>query len=158
MQAMTLYERPRKSRVVRGGRALTAIIVAALAMFAPGKVDATEGPIAVGEVSPPPAGSGIDASVLREAATAEIKQMDLSGLRDRRKVVVSLALTRAVTDGPIACTVNAMLRDARTGAMIAIIEAGAHAEGPASPELRNQVAHAAVRSAVRRIPGVLGSR
>ena len=153
---MTLDGRPRKSRVVREVRALAAVVALALAMTAAGDAAASDAPIAVGEVSPPPAGSGIDASVLREAAAAEIKQIDFSRLRDRRKVVVSLALTRAVADGPIACTVNAMLRDARTGAMIAIIEAGAQADGPASAELRRQVANPAVRSAVRRIPRVLG--
>ena len=157
---MMLDERPKTSRVVRGGRALVAALVLALTMSVAGDVEATDapGPIAVGEVSPPPASSGIDASVLRDAATAEIKQIDVSRLRDRRRVVVSLALTRAIAEGPIACTVNAMLRDAKTGAMIAIIEGGAQAEGPASAELRKRVAHAAVRSAVRRIPNVLGGR
>ena len=155
---MRLDERARKCRVVRGARALAVSVVLALAITAASDADATDAPIAVGEVAPPPAGSGIEASVLREAAAAEIRQIDVSRLRDRRKIVVSLALTRAVAENPFACTVNAMLRDARTGAMIAIIEAGAQAEGPASLELRKQVANAAVRSAVRRIPRVLGDK
>ena len=50
-----------------------------------------------------------------------------------------------------------MLRDARTGVMIGIIEAGASADGPAtSVEVRRKVASAAVRSAVRRIPTLVG--
>ncbi len=155
---MKLDGRPNPSRVVRGARTLAACLVIALSLTVGGDAEATDAPIAVGEVSPPPAGSGIDASVLREAAAAEIKQIDFSRLRDRRKIVVSLAITRAIAEGPFACTVNAMLRDAKTGVMIAIIEAGAQAEGPASMELRKQVAHAAVRSAVRRIPRVLGDR
>jgi len=134
--------------------------ILALAMTLTTSIDAAaaESPIAVGEVAPPPAGSGIDAAVLREAAKAELQQIDVSRLALRRKVVVSLALTRAVVEGTIACTVNAMLRDARTGSMIAIIEGGAEAAGPASIELRKRVADAAVRSAVRRIPGVLAAK
>lgn len=127
-------------------------------MFVSAHVEAADAPIAVGEITPPPASSGIDASVLRDAAAAEIKQIDPSRLPLRRKVVVSLALTRAVAEKTISCTVNAMVRDAHTGVMIAIIEAGAQAEGPASAELRKQVAHAAVRSAVRRIPRALGGK
>ena len=156
---MTLNARPKKSRAVRGRHVLPAIIVLAVATtMAVPEAGASDAPIAVGEVSPPPAGSGIDAAALRDAAADEIKQIDFSRITDRRRVVVSLALTRAVAEGTIACTVNAMLRDARTGAMIAIIEAGAQADGPASAELRRQVAHAAVRSAVRRIPRVLGGK
>jgi hypothetical protein len=155
---MMLDKRSRSSCFVRGWRLLLSVVALAAPMLATNVAGATDAPIAVGEVAPPPAGSGIDASVLREAATAEIKQMDVSALSPRRKLVVSLALTRAVAEGMISCTVNATVRDARTGTMIAIIEAGAHAEGPASPELRNQVANAAGRSAVRRIPRALGEK
>jgi hypothetical protein len=114
--------------------------------------------VVVGEVSPPPATAGVDAAALRDAAEGEIKQLDAARLPERRRFVVSLALTRAAVDGPVACTVNAILRDARTGVMVAIIEAGAHSEGPASEELRKQVARTAVRSAVRRIPHALGAK
>ena len=115
--------------------------------------------IAVGEVSMPPASTANDVAALRDAAEGEIRPLDASRLPRRQRFVVSLALTRAMAiDGPVACTVNAMLRDARTGVMIAIIEAGARAEGPVSPELKKQVAHAAVRSAMRRIPGALGAK
>lgn len=133
-------------------------IAIAVALSSAADARAAESPIAVGEVAPPPAGSGIDAAVLREAAKAEIQQIDVSRLSLRRKVVVSLALTRTVVEGTIACTVNAMLRDAQTGSMIAIIEGGAQASGPASTELKKRVADAAVRSAVRRIPGVLAAK
>jgi hypothetical protein len=136
----------------------TVAAVLAFALLTPRDVGATDSPIAVGEVSPPPAGSGIDAAVLRDAATEELKQIDASRIPSRRRILVSLALTKALAEKTISCTVNAMLRDAQTGAMIAIIEAGAQAEGPASAELRMQVAYAAVRSAVRRIPNALGAK
>jgi hypothetical protein len=108
-------------------------------------------------VTTAPEASGVDAAALRDTAEGEIRQIDVASLRAQRHVVVSFALTRAAADGPVVCTVNAMLRDARTGVMIAIIEAGATAEGPGSPELRKRLAHAAVRSAVRRIPSALGN-
>jgi hypothetical protein len=140
-------------------RAFAVVVVTVGAMFfASGDADAGEAAISVGEVTPPPAGSGIDAIVLRATATDEIRRIDASRLPSRRKILVSLALTNTVATTSIGCTINAMLRDAETGAMIAIIEAGAHAEGPASPELKKQIAHAAVRSAVRRIPGALGAK
>jgi hypothetical protein len=144
---------------VRARSRLQAMAVLSAAVFAGGEVDATEPPsISVGEVSPPPATSGVDAGGLRDAAEGEIRQIDAARLPERRQFVVSLALTRAIADGPVACTINAMVRDARTGVMIAIIEAGAQAEGPVSAELRKQVAHAAVRSAVRRIPRAVGAK
>lgn len=134
-------------------------IVLAMAMFASTpRADAADAPIAVGEVSPPPPSSGIDVAVLRDAAEGEIRQIDASRLPNHRRFLVSFALTRAVVVGPIDCTVNAMVRDAKTGTMIAIIEGGAHADGPPSPELRKQVTYAAVRSAVRRIPRALGAK
>ena len=111
--------------------------------------------IAVGEVSPPPENAGVDVAGLRAEAETEIRQIDPSQAGQRR-FVVSLALVRAVVEGPYRCKIAAMVRDAKTGAMIAIIEGLAHAEGPASAELRKQVAHAAVRSAMRRIPFALG--
>jgi hypothetical protein len=119
---------------------------------------AADAPIATVEVEPPPPSSGIDVSAIRDAAEGAIRQLDRSSIRDRRRVVVSIALTRAATEGPVVCTVNATLRDARTGTMIAVIEAGARAEGPASVEVRKQVAQGAVRSAVRRIPSALGGK
>jgi hypothetical protein len=120
-----------------------------------GVADAAEGSIAVGEVVAAP--STIDPAALRDTAEGEIRLIDPAAL-PRRRYVVSLALVSAAAEGPVACKVNAMLRDAKTGNMIAIIEGGARAEGPASAELRRQVAHAAVRSAVRRIPRALASR
>jgi hypothetical protein len=144
---------------LRTVRSLPFAVLLASAVVLGGKnADATDAPIAVGEVSTPPISSGIDAAMLRDAAEGAIRQLDTSTLRDRRRVVVSFALTRAAVEGPIVCTVNAMVRDARTGTMIAIIEAGARAEGPGSAEIRKQVAQGAIRSAVRRIPSALGAK
>jgi hypothetical protein len=141
-----------------GGRVLSFAVAVAVACFVTQPTEAIEPPITVGEVSAPPPSAGLDVAALRDAAEGEVRQIDASTLPDRRRFVVSLALTRAAAEGPVTCTINAMIRDAKTGAMIAIIEAGAHAEGPVSSELRKQVAHAAVRSAVQKIPRALGAK
>lgn len=143
-----------------GRRRLPAVVIGAgllVSTLSTSPADAADPPIAIGEVTPPPPSTGIDEAVLRAAAEGEIRQLDASRLQ-RRRVVVSIAMTRAIVQGPVACIVNAMLRDAKTGAMIAVIEAGASAEGPGSVELRRRVALAAVRSAVRRIPDTLGAK
>jgi len=137
---------------------LTAVMATLAITVATPHALAIDPPICIGEVSPPPAHAGIDAAVLRDAANSEISLLDVARLGNKRRVIVSLALTKAVVEGPVDCTVNAMLRDAKTGAMIAIIESGAHAEGPTSAELKKQVAGAAIRGAVRRIPNALGAK
>jgi hypothetical protein len=137
-------------------RALSfSFLFAAALLLAGNEVGATAAPITVGEVSAPP-GSGIDEAGLRITAERETRQIDISRLPIHRRVVVSLAL-RPMTEGPVSCIVNAVVRDAKTGAMIAIIEATARGEGSASKALRKEVAHAVVRRAVRRIPQALGA-
>ncbi|MBX3231243.1 MAG: hypothetical protein KIT84_09900 [Labilithrix sp.] len=111
-------------------------------------------PIAVGEVAADAASA--DVASLRDTAEGEIRQIDTSKLK--RRYVVSFSVARAAAGDAVACTANAILRDAKTGAMIAIIEAGAHAAGTTSDEAAKRVAHAAVRSAMRRIPTALGAK
>lgn len=137
-------------------QAVTTVVGMALVLFSTRDLQADAGPIALGEVTGTLAASGMDAAVVRDAAASEIGRLDTSRL-PRRKVVVSIAVTKAAEDPTVACKVNAMLRDARTGAMIAIIESGAQAQGPGSVELRKEVTSAAVRGAVRRIPRALGA-
>jgi hypothetical protein len=149
----------RTNAVRSAGRRFVPIALLSAAVLAGHEAEAMDPPpIAVGELSAPPATSSVEVASLRNAAEGEIRQIDATRLPERRRFVVSLALRRAAADGPVGCTVNAIVRDARTGAMIAIIEAGAHADGPASDELHHEVAHAAVRRAVRRIPTALGAK
>jgi hypothetical protein len=129
-----------------------AFLVGSAAVLVGHDANAADSAIAVGEVTPPPPSSGIDAEAMRDVAEGAIRELDL--LPNHRHVVVSLALTRADTD-PVACTINATVRDARTGVMILIIEAGARAPGRVSPELQREVAHAAVRSAINRVTPAL---
>jgi hypothetical protein len=135
-------------------RALVAAAVVMTAVFSSRDSSAKDASIAIGEVVAPSSGFAVDILDLRNAALAEIGEMSPTKL-PWRPVVVSLALTRAIADGPVVVNVNATVRDAKTGMMLAIIEAGSHAEGTGSAALRKQVASAAVRNAVRRIPTAL---
>jgi hypothetical protein len=121
-----------------------------------GDASAADTSIALGEVAVPPLSSGVDRAALKSAAEGELLVVDASRLRKKRTVVVSVAVIGA-SHSPFACTVNALLRDAKTGNMLAIIEGRAKAEGDANPELRKQVLRAAVRSAVSQIPAALAA-
>lgn len=114
---------------------------------------ANESEIALSEVAPPPQSSGVDQTSLENAAKGEIKRIDGSRAKGRR-VLVSVALISR-DDAPVSFSVNATLRDAKSGAMIAITEGRARAEGSATSDLKREVAHAALRSAVRQIPDAL---
>ena len=136
-------------------RSLLAPIALAAALSVSGDASA-ETSLALGEVAIPPLSSGVEQSALKSAAEGELRGVDASRLRKHRKVVVSVAVVGS-SPSPFACTVSALLRDAKTGTMLAIIEGHAHAEGDANAELRNRVLRAAVRIAVSQIPEALAA-
>jgi len=122
-----------------------------------GDASAAETSIELGEVAVPPASSGVDHAALKTAAEGELRGVDakkLRVLRKKRAVLVSMAIIGS-TPSPFACSVNAVLRDARTGTMLAVIEGRARSEGDASPEVRTRVLRAAVHNAVSQIPEAL---
>lgn len=131
---------------------LAALVLGAAMLVGSGNALASEPPIAVGEIAP---GAGVDTADVRATAEGEIRQLDAAQLRGRGNLVVALALVKTQADNAVKYTVNAMVRDAKTGAMLAIIEGGAHAEGQLSAALAKQVAHAAVRGVISRIPTAL---
>lgn len=136
---------------------LAPMLVAA-AVFA-GDARAADTSIALGEVAVPPPSSGVDRAALKTAAEGELSGVDqgkLRSLRKKRAVLVSVAVIGS-QQSPFGCTINAMLRDAKTGTMLAIVEGRAKAEGDANLELRKQVMRAAVRSAVSQIPAALAA-
>jgi hypothetical protein len=127
------------------------------AALSAGDASASDTSLALGEVAVPPASSGVDHAALRTAAEGELRGVDakkLHQLRKKRAIVVSLAVIGS-TPSPYACSVNAVLRDAKTGTMLAVIEGRARSEGDANPEVRNRVLRAAVRIAVSQIPEAL---
>jgi hypothetical protein len=134
-------------------RPFACVVVACLASFAAADAHASTAPSVV-EISPPPPSFGTDAAALRSAADGEIRKMDAVLIRDHRSVVVSLALAPAAVDS-VVCNVNATVRDARTGVVLAIIDTAARAGGPISKEQRKELAYSAVRNAVRRVTPAL---
>ncbi len=130
-------------------------VLLAVALCA-GDASAGETSLALGDVAVPPESSGVDRAALRNAAEGELLGVDASKLRKRRArdVVVSVAVVGS-TPSPFACTINALLYDAKTGTMLAIIQGHAHAEGAPNDDVRKRVLRAAMRSAVSQIPAAL---
>src|SRR5205085_7383708 len=119
----------------------SALALALLGALAIGASDARAAPdseIALSEVAPPPPSSGVDQASLESAAKGELRRIDGSRAKGK-KVLVSVALL-ARDDAPVAFTVNATLRDAKSGSMIAIVEGRARAEGSVTADLKKQVA------------------
>jgi hypothetical protein len=110
--------------------------------------------IAVGEVSVARPVPGVDPATLKSAAEGEIRTLDERRIRGHKRYVLSLAVVRS-SDGPVSCEITAMLRERKSGSMLAVIEGRARAEGGADPELRRAVLRAAVRTAVRQIPDAI---
>jgi hypothetical protein len=121
-----------------------------------GDASASDSSIALAEVAVPPVSAGVDHASFKSAAEGEIRAVDTSKVRKRRNVLVSVAII-GEAQAPLGFTVNALLRDAKTGTMLAVIEGRARAEGTPSQELRKQVLRAALHSAVRQIPDALGN-
>lgn len=114
--------------------------------------------IALGEIATPPETAGIDRDGLALAAAGELSAVEVSRafIKKKRRFVVSLAMTEASASPP-SCTIQAMLRDAKTGTMIAVLAGRARTDAAATAAVRLQVARAAVRSALVQIPAALAS-
>lgn len=128
--------------------------------FAARDASSAQDEISLGEVSVPEAGTppGVDRATLKTAAEGEIRSIDTKTLRGKKRVVVSVAVSQTVDRPAVAVSVNAMLRDKRSGNMLAIIQGRARAEGGANAELRKAVLRAAVKSAVSQIPQALAQQ
>jgi hypothetical protein len=126
------------------GMRFVAVMVASVALAFTATTEAAT-PTAI-EIAPPPAAYATDANALRAIATAE-----LGAANAKRRIVISLAVAKPATDEPTECAVDATLRDARTGAVIAVIDATTRMTGPLSRAERRALAHTAVRNAARRV-------
>ena len=140
----------------RRTRTLTAFLLATAIFAGAGEALAGSESVALGEVAVPPVSSGVDRASLKTAAEGELRTVDASHLRMRRNVVMSVAIIGSL-QAPFGCTVHAVLHDAKTGTMIAVIEGRARAAGDASSAVRQQVLRAAMHSAVRQIPAALAA-
>jgi hypothetical protein len=139
------------------------MIAAALVLLAaawPREAGAGEDKVALGEVSVPAPMPGADRATLVSAAEGEIHKLDATGVK--RRVVVSVAIVDA-SDAPVALSVDACLRDGKSGAMLAILKGRAAIERNGDPlpkgtinrHVRSAVLRAAVRNAIEQIPTAL---
>jgi hypothetical protein len=149
--------RSRRGAKTSRGAALRLPILGALVVAAAlvsGEAGASDAAIALGEVAVPPPSSGVDRATLKTAAEGELQVVDTTHFKKARSLVVSVAVVGA-EPSPFACTVNALVRDAKTGSMLAVTEGRARAAGDANAELRKLVLRAAMHSAMVQISDAL---
>lgn len=142
----------RLSRLARLG-----IAVGATVAFASPKAVAAEERLTLGEIAPPPAGAGIDAPAFKRVLQEELRLVPRARLPHRRIVVSALLRVPPVSESAASygCTVSTMLRDGRSGTMLAVVEGRASSEHLSSPDARRAVVAAAARRAIEQIPDAL---
>lgn len=102
-------------------------------------------------------GAAVVAS-LKDTAELELLDVDAAKIKKHRKVVMSVAIMGA-EQAPFGCTISAVLLDAKTGAMLAVLEGRARAEGNTTTDrVRQHVLRGALRNAVHQIPAALAAR
>jgi hypothetical protein len=135
--------------------------VLALAAISSASSAAGERPIILGEVSSQVAGvDGVDyAALVRAASEDEIRAIDPKKVPRGRSVIVSVSLLRLDTlvepRTRATCVVNAVLRDAKRGAVFAILEGQAQAMDGERRAMESSALHGALHGALARIPDAL---
>jgi hypothetical protein len=142
-----------------GKRALHCFGLAAAIALLGGPALAGESTTVAVEIAPPPPDGPADADSLRSVAEAEVA----SFVPVRRSVIIAVALSQtesetSETSETIVSTASASVRDARTGALLVILEADSRAVGVASPQQRRSMAYAVVGRAVRGVPSALDAK
>lgn len=135
----------------------------ALVLGAASSSDAAERPIAIGEIALPAAhGDSSLAAAMRASVERELAGLDLSRAPRGKRWVLSASLVRleAETDGRVArvsCVVSTVVREAKGGAIRAIIEGKARAENDPSHRTQAELGalDAAVHGAIVAVPSVL---
>ncbi len=123
----------------------------------------TDGRLALGEVSAKVESTVADlAGVLRRAAFAELAALDMRGVTTTKHYVVSVSVVRldreSTEKGSAAtCIVSAVLRDAKRGALLVVLEAKARAEDVTKhlSDTETSAVRGAVRGALLRLPEAL---
>jgi len=144
----------------RSLRLAASIAISAAAFTLPAL--AGEKRVVIGEVSSRVTRAGVDyEALLRAASEEELSALDLSRVPRGKRVVVSVSLVRLdtlaeprATDAT--CEISATLRDARGGALFAILQGKARAESAGAPgEVETTAVHGALHGALARIPEAL---
>jgi len=118
--------------------------------------------VVIGEVSSNVTRRGVDYEILlRSASEEEVLSLDLRRVPRERRVIVSVALVRLDVDADpraagASCKVSATVRDARKGAVFAILEGEARATGQGSAGAAEATAvRGALHGALAHIPELL---
>lgn len=121
--------------------------------------------VALGEVSSSVERRDVDLrALLRTSAEEELRALDLRGIPATRRSILSVSLVKMETapDSTASgnktvttCIVSATLRDARRGAIFAVLEGRARGESGAGTRTEPAFVRTAVRGAVARIPEAL---
>jgi hypothetical protein len=132
-------------------------ITCLLTMLIAASARAADPPVTVGEVGTRVSRPGVDlASVVRKAFERELRTLDMKARRQRYVLSASLVrLDGGIAGGQIGtdCMVSAVLREKKSGAIRAMIEGKAHADGGApSTEAAIGTVEAAVHGAARALP------
>ena len=101
--------------------------------------------VVLGEVT---TAHGVAYDALQSAASAEIGALDTSKIK--RKVIVSIRVLKNEA-GHAAISISALVRDSKTGNMLAVVSGNAQSEGTAK-STRDNVLRAAVHSALSQVP------
>jgi hypothetical protein len=148
----------RKERKKRGLPRLLLGLGVASAITASAPLHAAAPRVALGEVTTRVVRSDVDLGlVLREAVLLQLATLETPHA-EKGPFILSAALVRMETDGAkLTCVVSAMLRTARGGTMLAVVEgkAGLLTDAPLTPGLARQAVEAAAHAAVVRVPDAL---
>jgi hypothetical protein len=118
-------------------------------------------PVALGEVSSSVTRGDLDLrALLRSASEEELRAVDWTQVHTSRRAILSMSLVRmdsiASRDSKATtCVVSATLRDAKRGAIFAILEGRARATSDPSAPVERSTIQTAVRGALARIPEAL---
>lgn len=133
-------------------------VLAASVFFAALDVRADGKTVSLGEVSVPQSADATMAPKLTAAVRDELGRLDLSHVH--KQAVLSVSVVRLDNEARIkgssaTCVVSATLRNPKTGAIFAIMEGRARAEGESPITLQASALRGAVHGAVTRIPDAL---
>src|SRR5438132_13891691 len=140
--------------------ACVALLGVSLALSSPAARASDADAVALGEVSSSVQRVDVDLrALLKSTLEEELRALDLSHVSRERRAILSVSLVRMDTlpsqdeTSITTCIVSATLRDARRGAVFAILEG--RARGPSDAGARAMV-RTAVRGAFARIPEAMG--
>lgn len=139
-------------------RHLHPFVLAISVLFAAQDVRADQKTVSLGDVSVPQSADSAMAPKLTAAVQDELGQLDLTHVH--KQAVLSVSVVRLESEprtkgSAFTCVVSATLRNPKTGAIFAIVEGRARAEGETPRSLESSALRGAVHGAVTRIPEAL---